>query len=471
MNSSSHCPNPAGSVLKSILCATILCSTFQKTFWYIGGFRFLLSDLLMLVFCLTYFFAIFWRGAHPDFAASRGFFLSYLPYLVSMLLSGFVNAFLFLDVDLFFKGIIIVGFHLSFCLLAIKVIAHGSKKEQMYYPLSFMAGALLSVIYSIAQYYFYLVRGVDLDVAVLGVIFSPSWHEGLAEYGSIYKISGLLADPNHFGLVIVISLAIAICVLMNRDFTARNKFTKPILAAIVLVLFLALVFTFSRTAFVALSVMFLILLILGRRIREFGVSRIIATTLLPMLLVFCSLLYIQKDALAEVISYKLDPDSASVVEHTSLYGESFSMWGGSAATMLFGVGPNNFSAVYEKQFSVAGWNPHSMWLLELVEGGLVGFICYLAILGYTFRSAYLLFSESGYYQYLGLAYTAAFAAMLAGGLFYEFFRWHYMVTFQALIIGMRESQKRNTYSGDGGNRFSSDLGVQTPSAESGESAF
>jgi hypothetical protein len=102
------------------------------------------------------------------------------------------------------------------------------------------------------------------------------------------------------------------------------------------------------------------------------------------------------------------------------------------------VGPNNFSAAYQRRFGVAGWNPHSSWVTELVDGGLLGFLSESFLVFYVLRSSYLSFVRGQRYPALGLAYTAALSGVLAGGLFYDVLRWNYVFVLQALAVGLRE---------------------------------
>jgi hypothetical protein len=433
--------------LRVLLCLTIACSTFQKTFWYVGGLRVLLSDVLMAGFCICCLLSPLLRRERPHRPAGGAFFLASVPVLFSMLISGLVNAFSGLDVGLYWKGVVSVCFALFFQVLAIKFIAQTTDKNQAYYPLSFIVGALISAGYSAAQVYFLVGRGIDLDAAVLEKIFSPAWHEGIEGYGSLYRISGLLADPNHFGVVIVAVLAITIGFLMRHRF-GSPKLSKPFLLTAVLSFVITLVFTFSRTAFVALAMMLLVFVLLAGRLRRRAMLKAFVPLLALSVLGASILLYSQKDALLEVVSYKLDPSSASVVEHASLYSEGLSLWTRGPSTLLFGVGPNNFSAAYQRRFGVAGWNPHSSWVTELVEEGLLGFLGDSFLVFYIMRSSYLSFIRGKRYPALGLAYTAALSCVLAGSLFYDVFHWNYVFVLQALAVGLRERDVPRTATAD-----------------------
>jgi hypothetical protein len=435
--------------LRALLCMTIVASTFQKTFWYVGGFRVLLSDVLMSGFCLCYCTERLWRRTPPPTSAGSGFVLASLPYLMAMLLSGLVNALLTLHVGLFSKGVITILMQICFQVTAIKLISETTDRKQIYYPLSFAAGAFTSACYAALQPYLIMTRGVDLDTALLERIFGPVWHEGIAEFGSFYRVSGLLADPNHLGYVLVTALAILTSLWCTHDIHER-KVTRLALLMITLSLFLALIFTFSRSAFLAAGVMFVVFWRLS------GLRSGLRSSLMPLVVSFLLmggiLFFYQREALADVFASKVDTDTEGMHTREDLYRRAPSMWADNLASILCGVGPNNFSYAYEREFGETGWNPHNSWMTELVEGGLLGFIGYLGLVAYVMRCSYLSIISGQRYQ-IGLAYFAALAGMLAAGLFYDIFHWNYIVALQALAVGLRERQVSSAGGNSGGTRL------------------
>lgn len=117
-----------------------------------------------------------------------------------------------------------------------------------------------------AANYVKLLLLVGLAVAVLGLlqlIFMPSF-EAMAEFGwdpHIGRVLSVFFDPNFTGGFLVIILALIIGIFI---FT-KSKQTKYFLLFLSLPIFLAIIFTFSRSTYLALGVMFFVVGILKYR--------------------------------------------------------------------------------------------------------------------------------------------------------------------------------------------------------------
>jgi hypothetical protein len=421
----------------ALLCLAIVSATFQKTFWYIGGLRVLLSDVLMICFSCYYVAVLFLRSKHPARFPGVRFLGASAPWLFAILLSGLVNAMLRLDVGLFLKGAVVASFEILFQALAIQFIFETESRKQFYFPLSFVVGAFISVLYSAAQWYYIVAKGVNLDDEVLARVFSPVWHVGIQEIDSLYRVSGLMADPNHFGILIVISFAIALSFLLHRSSDSRKRL-KLVLVCVSLSFFLALVFSFSRSAAVAFVVMLGIFVSLARRWQPLLYTGGIKVVIICVSLGVAALIYFQHDDLLDIAKFKLNPDTEGMQMRADLVEGGISIWYSDSASLIFGIGSNGFSSAYERRFGIGGWNAHNSWLTELVENGVAGLLAYSLLVGYVFRKSYLSFRNGAFYPLLNLAYMAAFAGVLVGGMFYDIFRWNYVLVLQALTVGLAE---------------------------------
>jgi hypothetical protein len=381
----------------ALLCLAIVSATFQKTFWYIGGLRVLLSDVLMICFSCYYVAVLFLRSKHPARFPGVRFLGASAPWLFAILLSGLVNAMLRLDVGLFLKGAVVASFEILF------IVA----------------------------------KGVNLDDEVLARVFSPVWHVGIQEIDSLYRVSGLMADPNHFGILIVISFAIALSFLLHRSSDSRKRL-KLVLVCVSLSFFLALVFSFSRSAAVAFVVMLGIFVSLARRWQPLLYTGGIKVVIICVSLGVAALIYFQHDDLLDIAKFKLNPDTEGMQMRADLVEGGISIWYSDSASLIFGIGSNGFSSAYERRFGIGGWNAHNSWLTELVENGVAGLLAYSLLVGYVFRKSYLSFRNGAFYPLLNLAYMAAFAGVLVGGMFYDIFRWNYVLVLQALTVGLAE---------------------------------
>ncbi len=416
----------------------ILSSTFQKTFWYVGGFRLFLSDVLIIVFLALYMLRKILKDDTNFSLISKNYLLFNTPLLLLMPISYLVvlTTQQVSSIELFAKGFILFFFNIVFQVFAIDFISKTEDNKQFYYPLSFLLGGLISVVYSAIQVYTLSIFGTDIDKTFLETIFSESWHEGISGFGQLYRISGLLADPNHFGIVINISIGIAIALLWHN----RSIFNRLLFQVILICLFVTMVYTFSRSSGIVLLISTMFMLFFGKLSLKGTIKTFVLIAV--FLLTILTLLYIQPDSLPDVIKYQLNSGlDSSVVERMELYVAGLDIWYGN---FFLGVGFNNFSSAYYALTGVAGYNAHNAWITYLVEMGIIGFVFYLVIYLYILRSAYAtMYSKNGFFSKLGVVYFSFFFAVLIGNLFYNTLGWNYVIAFQVLILGLRAKDFEN----------------------------
>jgi O-antigen ligase len=431
------------NILFYLLLIILFTSSYQKAFWYFGGkgFRIFFSDILFALFAMLYLVEKIFNSDLNLNSISK----KYLFYNVTFALVIFLNFFIVIllsrpDVGLFIKGLIFLVFSITFQILAIDFISKTQDSKQIYYPLSFVLGGLFSITYAGMQVFILLRFGLDLDEIVLQKIFSEVWHVGIDTLGNLYRVSGLMADANHLGVVIDICISIIIAFMLS----SRNMIKVKIYLIIVLPIFLiSLIFTFSRSAYMVFFLTTILLTFLTMRKHHKSISKILMVYVVGILCVVILTIHFSDD-LKDVFNYKFDLQSEGIEYRLNLVETSLNIAFENIINVLFGVGFNNYSHVFERITGIEHFNAHNDWLNTFIETGSLGFILFFGIQLFITKNAFnLTLSNNDLYAKLGMAYLSSFSAILVGCLFYNFMNWHYLAIFNVLILGLQAKNLNN----------------------------
>lgn len=193
------------------------------------------------------------------------------------------------------------------------------------------------------------------------------------DIGRWLRAYGTFSHPNVFGGYIVI--VIVMLFLLTKKWKVESGGYKVFFLTSYLLLLTALFFTFSRSAWLAMLVSFLVYCYITFRKMGDGERGTGAMFIIPtiFLITFLSIVYFP------VIQVRFSQDSyneiQSVQERMSGYEEASILW---QLRPFYGVGAGNYTAAaYTYNDMLEGWNyqpVHNVGLLFLVEFGVAGIV-------------------------------------------------------------------------------------------------
>jgi hypothetical protein len=237
----------------------------------------------------------------------------------------------------------------------------------------------------------------DLGTSVIETVGADGVPERwLRAYGS-------LDHPNILGGLLAVGLIIFICYFINltnkkqldknvgKNNSSRNNFTSSREGAfltsyfLLLTLFLGLIFTFSRSAALAMLIgliIFLIFIIKQKnwlQLKRLGLAVLIAAAMLGLIFASYSNLFITRTQVSSRLEIK------SLTERSNYLKDSFKVI---KRDWLFGIGIGNYTrelAVENPQRPWFDLEPvHNAFLLVWAEIGIFGLAFFIALLAYIF---------------------------------------------------------------------------------------
>jgi len=210
-------------------------------------------------------------------------------------------------------------------------------------------------------------------------------------YGELFRprAAGPVGDPNFFALVLLIPLPIAILLALQ----SKNMRKRVLWLSAASMNLVALLFTYSRGALVALAVMGVAILqtLHVRWTRTLGVVAIAGIVLLGTLMLFPSTLAKRFVTIEQVLpsaDAPLRPDS-SFQERRLLMNVAWVMF---AANPIAGVGIGNYTARFDEYVGATSsaarqyedpsdlHYPHNLYLEIAAETGLIGLVVFAGML-------------------------------------------------------------------------------------------
>ena len=227
---------------------------------------------------------------------------------------------------------------------------------------SLMVGAYLAALLAILQ---------SIIASVLG---GGQGGESFATFGGIIRASGTLGNANLLGVFLAMVLPLAVDVML----TSREFGTRLLGANLVVVMTVALVLTFSRSAWLGAGLGLLMLLATQRR-RTLGVAIGAAVLLLVGLGVVVATLHqgglpVARSAIARAASLA-DPAAGSGATRLHIWKDTIGLI---ASRPLIGYGPDSFGLAFP-HFQTGDWAPglvidkaHAELLQVAATQGLIG---------------------------------------------------------------------------------------------------
>jgi O-antigen ligase len=239
-------------------------------------------------------------------------------------------------------------------------------------------------IHSILGIYQFFSQGVWAN-KYLGIAEQISNQGGVSVleggFGRLLRAYGGFSHPNIFGGFLVIAILILIGIYLNQ------KKKTILFYSILVILFSTLILTFSRSAFLALfSTLFILFIYFIYKKVE--VKKFISI-LLVLVLVSGISFVLFNDFLKTRIQGQERLELKSNAERVILKKQAQSLL---KENWFLGVGINNYVfVVHEKNSSLNIWDyqpVHNVYLLILVELGIIGLISYIYLLSYSLWKAF-----------------------------------------------------------------------------------
>ena len=213
---------------------------------------------------------------------------------------------------------------------------------------------ILSSTFSIFQFIIYYFYQHNILSIITNLPFIWTQENLLETYawGPVLRVGGFMTGPNLHATTLCLLLPL---VLYSKIFRFRFY--------ILFLLVSSLLFTLSRTGFVA----FFVILILGLLYKKLSFKSLNYVGL--FIGIICLIFYSNYSDIFDTILLRFNMEG--------LIGSRFDVFRDSFFIFLkhpFGVGINSFSEVYFLQYGIKGFNPHNDWITFLVELGVIGLI-------------------------------------------------------------------------------------------------
>lgn len=311
-------------------------------------------------------------------------------------------------------SLIIYGKDIIIALTLIMVLKRGNFYRQI--VVSVLVASIILTVFSVYQYLTETFDNVYYGFAIATL-------SNIVGETNDYRIGGPFGSPNGYSQVLIVVVPLA----FERTLHEKNLLIRILAAASLGLCILAIIFTFSRSAFLGLVVMLVAMNILNPP-RIGGV--------IGYMLIFVLVLQFMPANYWDRISTlsSLLPDSSSLEAQSEVSFRGRSSEGQVAIDMfldhpILGVGLDNFSLYYQEYSRDIGIDArrvertaHNRYLEVLAEQGIVGFTAYMLMLLAVFRSINLArrrFRDAGLKEYERMA--SAFAVSLLGYLIIYFF--------------------------------------------------
>jgi putative inorganic carbon (hco3(-)) transporter len=262
-------------------------------------------------------------------------------------------------------------------------------------------------------YMFHVVRDQSASVS--------AWH-----YSDNMRINGTFMElgANEMAAFFVTSALVAAGMLMGARLSWR---WRALVAAAVVLSTVAVVLSYSRTAYIAILAGLLIVVLLPRWRFKLLLPAVLMAVVLPMVL---------PPAAVE----RFDSISIEEGERDESTDNRFEFW--ELALAEFGKRPllgTGFHTFHHAEFNPHEMDVHNFFLRELVEKGLLGILILLGLLWSIARLLWrgLRHAEAGsWYSGLVIGLSGAFVALLIGNVFGDRFTHYPMIAHFWLYIGL-----------------------------------
>jgi O-antigen ligase len=321
----------------------------------------------------------------------------------------------------FAKAIAYFALHAAFLAAGVD---HLSSRSPRFFRIAFgflLAGIAANATYAAAQLVGATI-GFDVDHALLSRLTDAKarsmWY-GVMYGPDVMRARGLVRDPNHLGVMLVIPTLALLAISARLQSFPRRRIAIFAAAALTLVL----VLTLSRSALVGLAVGVLYLIATERRRLRFRVLLLpLATAALALGLVAAA----NPHRAEHVALARLGLHGASGAQHFRTY---LLIKPALQHHLLFGVGLNNFPLTYAQRVNGVLEASDSFYVQSLVEAGVIGSSLILLSLGFLLYRLHRLEPHP-----VAAVLGAPLVGTLAANAFYMTLTFTYVAAFLIFVV-------------------------------------
>lgn len=229
-------------------------------------------------------------------------------------------------------------------------------------------------------------------------------------------------------LILAAYLIIILPVSIYSLFELKEKWQRVTVGVCVLLIFGGIAATYSRGAYLAVIVMLVVLMFLGKK-QAMGIAAL-----------FAGILLILPQSVYQRLFAILQLDVSTVTR--------LAIWGGCLKVFtenpLFGVGAGteNVTNLLQNRFGINQPHAHSLYFELLVEGGLISILFFVAVLSLLVYDLFYLLRSGRKWRRMGVAYLASLAGFLVFSVFEFSLQTPKELQYFMLFLGLVEASKR-----------------------------
>lgn len=229
-------------------------------------------------------------------------------------------------------------------------------------------------------------------------------------------------------LILAAYLIIILPVSIYSLFELKKKWQRVTVGVCVLLIFGGIAATYSRGAYLAVIVMLVVLMFLGKK-QAMGIAAL-----------FAGILLILPQSVYQRLFAILQLDVSTVTR--------LAIWGGCLKVFtenpLFGVGAGteNVTNLLQNRFGINQPHAHSLYFELLVEGGLISILFFVAVLSLLVYDLFYLLRSGRKWRRMGVAYLASLAGFLVFSVFEFSLQTPKELQYFMLFLGLVEASKR-----------------------------
>lgn len=229
-------------------------------------------------------------------------------------------------------------------------------------------------------------------------------------------------------LILAAYLIMILPVSIYSLFELKEKWQRVTAAFCVLLIFGGIAATYSRGAYLAVLVMLVVLMFLGKK-QALGITAL-----------FAGILLLLPQSVYQRLFAILDLDVSTVTR--------LAIWGGCLNIFmenpLFGVGAGteNVTTLLQTRFGINQPHAHSLYFELLVEGGLISILFFAVVLSLLVYDIFFLLRSGGKWYKMGIAYLSSLAGFLIFSVFEFSLQTPKELQYFMLFLGLIEASKR-----------------------------
>jgi hypothetical protein len=430
----------AQPALDGLFLATILVVSFAKIHWSLAA-DLSLADVLTAAFLVVFLWDRLERGdgglTRTSIVALAFFAAFLLVYLI-----GYFNLDTQQALTQYGKGMVKFVLHLGFLVAGVTLLARRPQRFYWYALAAFCGGIGLNGVYGVVQLAVSELTGGNLDSIIVqpitGRVTNINIFGVIGGTEAVYRPNGLTGDPNHLGIELTIPLLVLTPIYLRLERAHRMKVPLAATLAFLLVIELA---TLSRSGLLGLGVGALVLAI---PYRHYLARRDLLLPLAAVALVVAAVVAVRFDFFRTVLRARTNVSHAAASPHFGVYDFIPDIL---HTHPLFGLGLNNFAVYYEFVTGRPDFGPHSFYVSQIVESGLVGTALFAVFVLWIFlrlrdglrlgrRLAKAGDPLAARVRPLAWGMSAALVATLASNVFYLTMTFYYFYVFAVLAVAV-----------------------------------